>query len=68
MVRIHVLDMPGAIHTDSGGQVHRMMFDAELTGSGGERAAASVAASVALSTQSAVTPARSRATRTDTCS
>lgn len=40
MVRIHVLDVPGTVHADAGGQVHRMMLDAELTCRRSERAAA----------------------------
>ena len=40
MVGIDVLDMPGAVDADAGGQVDCMMLDTELAGSGSERRAA----------------------------
>lgn len=40
MVGIDVLDVPGAIDADAGGQVDCMMLDTELASSGSERSAA----------------------------
>ena len=40
MVGIDVLDVPGTVDADAGGQVDCMMLDTELAGSGRERRAA----------------------------